>query len=145
MAHVRCRSMRDIFGIQDEISRMFEDFAGRQDDVELSRMTPAADIVENKESFVVKAELPGIKKEDIKIALQNNLLTISGEKKKEVETKDQTVHHLERSYGAFYRTFELPVMVNQSKIKAEFVDGILTVELPKAEEAKPKEISISVK
>ena len=138
--------MRGLEDIQDEINRMFEGIAGVSDsDNRLSRLYPSVDLSENKESFVLKAELPGIKKEDVKVTLQNNILTISGEKNQEQEEKGKTFHRIERSYGSFNRTVELPVAVKTDAIKADFKDGILTVELPKVEEAKPKEIAISVK
>jgi len=145
MALIRWRAMRDLGTIQDEINRMFEDLAGRPESDENMRLSPAADIMEDKDSFTVVAELPGMKKEDVKVSLQNSVLTISGEKKKESEQKDKTFHRLERSYGSFYRTFELPVMVDPSKIQADFKDGVLKVVLPKTEAAKPKEIAINVK
>lgn len=148
MALVRFKPMRDLFSMRDGIDRMFEDFAGRLEvdlDGGLMRLVPAADIVENKDGFMVTAELPGLTKEDIKVTVQNNILNISGEKKKELESKNDTFHKLERSYGSFSRTFELPAVVDSSRISAEFKDGVLKVELPKIEEAKPKEIAISVK
>jgi HSP20 family protein len=146
MALVRWRPMRDLIDIQDEINRMFQDFTGgTEGEARLPKLYPAVDIVENKDSFVVKAELPGMKKEDVKLTLQNNILILSGEKKQEQEEKGKSYHRLERSYGTFYRTIELPVQVKAEDIKAEFRDGILTIDLPKVEEAKPKEISISVK
>lgn len=138
--------MRDLDDIQNEINRMFEGMAGVPDgDNRLSRLYPSVDLSENKDSFVLKAELPGMKKEDVKVTLQNNVLAISGEKKREQEEKGKTFHRIERSYGSFSRTVELPVAVKTDAIKAEFKDGVLTVELPKVEEAKPKEIAISVK
>jgi HSP20 family protein len=126
---------------------MFEDLAGQMEmdrDSGLMRLVPAADIVENKDGFMVTAELPGLKKEEIKVTVQNNVLTISGEKKKELESQNDMAHKLERSYGSFSRTFELPAVVDASRINAEFKDGVLKVELPKIEEAKPKEIAIGV-
>ena len=138
--------MRDLEDIQDEINRMFEGIAGVPDsDSKLPRLYPSVDLSENKDSFVLKAELPGMKKEDVKVTLQNNILTISGEKKQEQEEKGKTFHRIERSYGSFNRTVALPVAVKTDAIKADFKDGVLTVELPKVEEAKPKEIAISVK
>ncbi len=138
--------MRDLEDIQDQINRVFEGMAGDPDsDNRLPRLYPSVDLSENKDSFVLKAELPGMKKEDVKVTLQNNILTISGEKKQEQEEKGKTFHRIERSYGSFSRTVELPVAVKTDAIKADFKDGVLTVELPKLEEAKPKEIAISVK
>lgn len=146
MALLRWRPMRDLVDIQDEINCMCEGIIGpTEGEKGISRLFPPADVIENKDSFIIRAELPGLKKEDIKVTLQNNVFTINGEKRKEQEEKNQTYHKVERSYGTFHRSFELAVQVNPNEIKAEFKDGILTVELPKIEEAKPKEISISVK
>jgi HSP20 family protein len=146
MTLMRWRPMRDLVTMQDEINRMFDDFAGsRQGENAVTKVYPASDIVENKDSFVISVELPGLKKEDVKVTLQNSMLTISGEKKVESETKEHTYHRVERSYGSFYRSFELPTPVDSGKIQADFKDGILKINLPKQEEAKPKEIAISVK
>jgi HSP20 family protein len=133
--------------LRDEIDRMFDEFTGgfREGDEGMARLVPAADLIENKDNFVVTAELPGIRKEDIKVTVQNNMLIISGEKKKETENKGDTWHRVERSYGSFNRTFDLPALIDANKINAEFKDGILRVHLPKVEEAKPKEIAIGVK
>jgi HSP20 family protein len=146
MGLIRWRPMRDLVDIQDEINRMFEDIARPSDgEARPARMLPPADVIENKDTFIVRTELPGLRKEDVKVTLQNNVLTVSGEKMKEQEEKNQTYYRVERSYGAFSRTFELPMPVDANNIKADFKDGILTIELPKVEEAKPKEILISVK
>src|SRR3990172_11765351 len=104
MALVRFKPMRDIFSIRDEIDQMFDQFAGRFErdrDGGLMRLAPAADIVENKDGYVITAELPGLRKEDVRVTAQNNLLTVSGEKKKEAESKNETFHRVERSYGSF--------------------------------------------
>jgi HSP20 family protein len=146
MSLLRWRPMRDLVDIQEEINCMFQDIGEpTEGDSRISKLYPPADVLENKDSFIVRAELPGMKKEDVKVTLQNNVLVISGEKKREEEQKDQNVHKVERSYGTFYRTFELPVTVNSKNIQAEFKEGVLTLELPKVEEAKPKEITINVK
>ncbi|OGC90856.1 MAG: hypothetical protein A2W25_13060 [candidate division Zixibacteria bacterium RBG_16_53_22] len=147
MALIRWRPFRDMYSLQDEINRMFDEFSGGSldRDDKVVRLVPAADVIENKDSFLVTAELPGIRKDEIKVTVQNNTLIISGEKKKESEDKGDTWHRVERSYGAFTRSFELPAMVDSGKIKADFEDGVLTVELPKAEAAKPKEIMINIK
>ena len=147
MALVRWKPFRNMYSLQDEINRMFEEFSGRPQDADdnMMRLVPAADVMENKDNFLVTAELPGIHKEDIRVTVQNNMLTVSGEKKKETENKGDTWHRVERNYGSFSRSFELPAMVDPGKIKAEFKDGVLTIELPKAEEAKPKEIAVNVK
>jgi len=146
MAIIRWKQPREIFAMQDEMNRIFENMLGNYGGADgTNGLHPLSDISENKDGFAVTVELPGMKREDIKITLHNNSITISGEKKKVTESKDETIHRVERSYGSFSRTFEIPGVVDATKIKAEFKDGILTVQLPKAEESKPKEISILVK
>jgi HSP20 family protein len=107
--------------------------------------TPAVDIAEDDNGYVVKAELPGVKKDQVKITMQDNVLSIRGEKEEEKESRSSSYHRVERSYGAFERRFSLPSNVRQDGIDATFKDGILTVTLPKAEEAKPKQIDVTVK
>jgi HSP20 family protein len=102
------------------------------------------DITENENSYVVKAELAGLSKDDVKITMKEDVLTIRGEKKSETKSENENVHLLERRYGRFVRAFRLPSSVNSKKIDATFKDGILTLSLPKAEEAKPKEIEIKM-
>lgn len=111
----------------------------------MSGWAPALDVYEDKDQFVVKAELPGMKKEDIEVSFHNGSLTISGERKSERESKDAGLYRSERYFGRFQRTVDLPAAVADDKVKAEYRDGVLSVTLPKAEEAKPKQISVSVK
>lgn len=111
----------------------------------LSAWTPACDIFETENEIVVKAELPEVKKEDVTVSIENNVLTIHGERKFSEETKKENYHRVERSYGEFTRSFTLPVFVNTEKVSAEFRDGILRVVLPKREEAKTKQIEVKVK
>ena len=103
---------------------------------------PAVDIAETENEFIVKAEVPGCKAEDIDISVQSNTLTISGEKREETEKKDKGYYHVERSYGSFRRDLNLPSDIDTSKIEAECKDGILTVTLPKTETAKPVKVKI---
>ena len=105
---------------------------------------PATDLQETKDDVVVSVELPGMKKDEIKVTVQDNILTIRGEKKQEKEEKDTNYHRIERSYGFFTRSFSLPTTVKADQIKAAYDNGVLRVELPKAEEVKPKEIPIAV-
>jgi len=107
--------------------------------------TPAVDVAENENEVQVKVELPGVSKDDVKITMQENILTIRGEKKQDKETKNTEYHRVERSYGSFQRSFTLPTNVKHEKIEASYNDGVLTVTLPKAEEAKPKQIEVKVK
>jgi HSP20 family protein len=106
---------------------------------------PAVDVYEDKDNLLVRAELPGMKKEDIDISLHEGFLTLSGERKAEGKQEDAETYRSERWLGRFHRTISLPCNVVPDKIKATYTDGILTVSLPKAEEAKPKQIPISVK
>ncbi len=111
----------------------------------LSTWAPACDIYENENEIVVKAELPEVKKEDVQVAIENNVLSIRGERKFSEETKQENYHRVERSYGEFMRSFTLPSFVDASKVNAEFKDGLLRVTMPKREEAKPKQIEVKVK
>jgi len=136
----------DLFGIQREMNRMFDSFfrGSRDEDYSLSTWIPAVDIAEHDNEYVVKLELPGVNKEDVKITLESNILTIQGDKKQEKETKKENYHRVERSYGAFQRSFTLPTTVKSDKIDAVYKEGVLTISLPKAEEAKPKQIEVKV-
>jgi len=111
----------------------------------LSHWTPAVDIAEQENEYLVKVELPGVNKDDVKITVDNNILTIRGEKKQDQEAKDDNYYRVERNYGSFLRTFRLPSSVHADKIDAVYKDGILTVTVPKSEEAKPKQIEVKVK
>ena len=149
MAIVRWRPARDLLGIRDEMDRLFDEFFGNLPEQfggegGQGMWVPAVDISETDRELIVTAEVPGAKKDDIKISVHDNTLTIKGEKKQEKETKEENFHRIERSYGAFQRTFTLPTIVDASKIKATYKDGVLKIRLPKKEEAKPKEIPISV-
>jgi HSP20 family protein len=137
----------DLFGIQREMNKMFDGvFRGiGNEDYTFSSWTPAVDIAEHDDEYLVKVELPGVNKDEVKLTLENNILTIRGEKKQEKETKKENYHRVERNYGAFQRSFTLPAAVKSDKIDASYKDGILTVSLPKAEEAKPKQIEVKVK
>ena len=106
---------------------------------------PAVDVYEDKENLLVTAELPGLKKEDIQISLDNGNLTLSGERKQEEKRQDADVYRSERWVGRFHRSVSLPCRVEAEKIKATYSEGVLTVILPKAEDAKPKQIPITVK
>ncbi len=132
--------------LRDEIDRLFEaplaEFA-RASHL-LSGWTPAFDVYEDKDNIYVRAELPGMKKEDIDLSLHNGSLSISGERKSEDKFKDAEVYRMERFFGRFQRTVTLPTPVAADKIKAQYKDGILSVTLPKAEEAKPKHIDVNV-
>ncbi|MCK4596501.1 Hsp20/alpha crystallin family protein [bacterium] len=148
MAIMRWRPWGDLLSVEDEMNQLFGDFFDRVPERRpwaLKRWSPAVDISENKDSIHVDVEIPGMKKEDIRVSLENNVLMLKGEKKQEREINEQNCHRLERRYGSFVRSFELPMPVQADKIKASYKNGVLHVELPKAEEVKPKEIPIEVK
>jgi len=129
------------------MSRLFNAFFTRTSDRTEGRTlswSPLVDISETDDKIKVTAEVPGMKKDDIKISIQDNVLTLKGEKKQEKEEKDKNSHRVERAYGAFERSFSLPASVQTDKVKASYKEGVLTISLPKPEEAKPKEIDISV-
>jgi HSP20 family protein len=121
--------------LQDELDRLFES--------PMTGWAPALDVHEDKETFSIRAELPGMKREDIEVSLQDGALIISGERKAEQVHEGTEVHRQERFYGRFTRALTLPTAVAGDKVKAQYKDGILTVTLPKAEEAKPKAITVS--
>ena len=136
-----------LFGLRDELDRLFESPLGEspRGSQLLSVWNPALDLYEDKDNVIVKAELPGMKKEDIEISLHEGFLNLSGERKSEQKQEGAETYRSERWFGRFHRTISLPCGVDADKIKATYNDGILTVSLPKAEEAKPKQISISSK
>ena len=152
LAPSRSRGWLDFDPFRDFEERMRQFFgmglapSGRlEENWSLTTWAPACDIYETDNEIVVKAELPEVKKEDVHVSIDNNLLTIRGERKLSEETKRENYHRLERRYGAFTRSFTLPSFADTSKINAEFKDGMLRVTLPKREEAKPKQIEVKVK
>ncbi|HHS12499.1 MAG TPA: Hsp20/alpha crystallin family protein [bacterium] len=145
MTLIRWNPFQDLVSIQDEMNRMFDSyFARKPESGGMMIWNPVVDISENEEEITVSAEVPGIKKDDIKITIQDNVLTLSGEKTQEKEEKNKQFHRVERSFGSFQRSFSLPSSVSADKVKAKYKDGILMVVLPKSEESKPKEIQVAV-
>ncbi len=132
--------------LRDEIDRLFQEplaELARTTNL-LSGWTPAIDLYEDKDNVFVKAELPGMKKEDIEVSFRNGTLSISGERKSEDKYEDSEVYRSERFFGRFQRTVTLPAPVAADKVKAEYKDGILSITLPKTEEAKPKHIDVNI-
>jgi len=145
---VRWRPFRDLATMQEEMNRLFDHMFNRlpeAKDFGEGMWSPCVDISETKDNLVITAEVPGMKKDDIRISVHDNILTLRGEKKQEKKVDEENYHRIERSYGAFHRSFTLPTTVQQDQVKASYKDGILRITLPKAEEAKPKEIAIEVK
>lgn len=128
--------------IRDEIDRFFESPLSRTS--EFLGWTPAFDVYEEKDKYIVKAELPGMKKEDINVSLHDGNLIISGERKSETKSEGTEVYRAERYFGKFQRSVSLPPTVAAGKVAAEYKDGVLTVTLPKSEEAKPRQIEVNV-
>lgn len=140
----------DIWDLQDDINRLFRGVGGRRsrtsdENSELAVWAPAVDISEDKESVKLSVELPGMKQNEVKISVEDGVLTLRGERKFTDETKKENYYRIERCYGSFSRSFSLPPTVETEKIKAAMRDGLLEVLIPKKEEAKPKEIQIEVK
>ena len=147
MAIVRWEPFRDLVSAQRDFDRLFrEAFSNQHADTELSTRSwaPPVDIYETEEAIVLKAELPGVESKDVEVRVEDNTLYLKGERKFEKEVKEQNYHRVERSYGSFARSFSLPNSISTDKVKAEFKDGLLTLTMPKREEAKPKTIKIDV-
>jgi len=148
MSIIRWEPLRDLVFTHDHFNQLFnETFArafGDQKEVSLRTWVPPVDICETEDSLVLKAELPGIKSDDVEIRVEDNTLYLKGERKFEKEVKDENFHQGERSYGSFSRSFSLPSSIDSDKVKAEYQNGILTLTMPKREEAKPKTIKIDV-
>jgi HSP20 family protein len=144
---VRFDPFREMAVLQDRVNRAFGDLGRRFDDDVTARgaWVPPVDIYENDQhELVLKAELPDLKREDIDIRVENNALTLSGQKKAEEEIHEDRYHRIERTYGHFSRTFSLPTTVDTAKIVAEYRNGVLTVKLPQREDARPKQIQVQI-
>jgi len=147
MAIVRWDPVRELVVMQDRLNRFFDDLGRRTDDDVMSRgdWMPAVDIYQSDANEVVlKAELPGLEREDIDVNVENNTLTIKGERRQDVEVKKEHFHRVERSYGAFSRSFSLPSTIDSGNVRADYHDGVLTVSLPLREESKPRQIQVAV-
>jgi HSP20 family protein len=136
--------MDRLASLRDEFNRLFDWTAPSRDSGFFSGWTPALDVYDDKDRLVVKVELPGMKKDEIEISLHDGVLTVSGERKTENEVKEGQTFRSERYFGKFQRSVTLPTAVDAGKVKAAYKDGVLTIDLAKAEEAKPKQIEVSV-
>ena len=147
MAIVRWDPFRELNAVQERMNRLFGDVYRAADDDVMRRgaWAPPVDIYDSgNHELVIKAELPDMSKDDIEITVENNTLTLRGEKKMDSAMKDECCHRIERTYGTFSRTFSLPTTVDTSKVPADYKNGVLTVKLPVREEAKPKQIQVHV-
>ena len=138
------RPMFGLRGLQDEMNRMFSDFFEESSEKGVATITPAIDLVDGKDKVTVNVEVPGMNKDDVDISLKDDLLTIRGEKKEEKEEKEENRYYVERTYGSFLRTITLPSRVKADEVKATYKDGVLKIELPKAEEDKVREVKVEV-
>ena len=148
MSIIRWRPTRDLLSIRDEVNRLFDNFftgvPERRRGLLEGEWAPSVDVAETENDVVVTAELPGVEQDDVDITITDDILTLKGEKKEEKEVKEKNYHRIERSYGSFQRSISLPSGVQADKAKAIYKDGVLHITLPKAEEAKPKQIKIDV-
>lgn len=137
-------SWSPLSNLRDQFSRLFDvAFSGRQPE-SFGDWSPALDAFEDKDKYVVSVEVPGLNKQDLNVVVHDGVLTISGERKAEKESKEGTVHRTERYFGKFSRSVSLPSAVKADQVTAAYKDGVLTVEVPKADEAKPKSIEVKV-
>ena len=148
MAIVRWDPFRDVAALQDRINRIFNDSFGRSrdldDEVSLYDWRPPVDIYETSDGIVLKVELPGVDKKDVSVEVKDNVLTLRGERLLDPEIKDEHYYRKERNFGKFNRSFSLQDPIQPDLIKAGFKDGILTVEIPRPEEEKPKQITVNI-
>jgi HSP20 family protein len=143
---VRYEPFRGLSTLHDQVNRLFNEsvFRGQAQDSAITTWAPAVDIYETPNELVVKADLPDVNEKDIDIRVENNLLTIRGERKFENSVSEDNYLRVERTYGSFSRSFSLPNTVNAETIHAEYKNGVLTVNLPKREESKPRQVKVSV-
>ncbi|MBW2606820.1 MAG: Hsp20/alpha crystallin family protein [Deltaproteobacteria bacterium] len=148
MTIVKWDPFRNVAALQDRINRIFDESFSRtadlEDDISMSAWKPSVDIYETDEAIILKAELPGIKKEDVSVEVKDNILTLKGERAEEKEIKEKNYYRKERAFGTFNRAFNLQHRIQPDKIKARFKDGVLEIEIPKPEEEKPKQITVKV-
>ena len=141
---VRDPFWKEFSSLSGRLNRMLQDMPREDDSDFLGNFRPTVDIFDKGSEIVLHAELPGTKKEDIDVRVENNVLTLRGKKERKDEVKEDGYYRSERAFGTFSRSFSLPTTVDITKISAEYRDGILTLSIPKAEEAKPRQIDIKV-
>ena len=149
---VKWNPAKELLDFEREFSRMFNSLSSRfglgsrrdDDEYENAVWMPMTDITETDDKYVINLDIPGVSKKDVKISYANGELSISGERKHEKEDKDTRYHRVERAYGKFYRSFNLPKEIVEDKIDAQYKDGALMITVPKSEKAKPKELEIKV-
>ena len=145
MAIIRWDPFRDMVTLRERMNKLFEDMAasrGEEKELATSSWAPAVDIYETENEVVLTAEIPGIEEKDVEIKVEDNTLTLRGERKFEKETKEENYHRIERAYGSFFRSFSLPNYVDQDKIEAQHENGVLKIRMPKRSELKPRKVKI---
>jgi HSP20 family protein len=147
MALARWTPRGNLQSFQDEMNRMFNQFfqggTGEEAGWGVRTWAPPVDIYETDDALILKAELPGVSKDDVSIDIHQNTLILRGQRKHEAEVKEENYHRVERAYGTFQRSFMLPTLVDQEHVQATYTDGVLELRLPKSEAAKPKRIAIT--
>ncbi|MDQ1330847.1 MAG: hypothetical protein QG578_1112 [Thermodesulfobacteriota bacterium] len=148
MTLVRFDPFRGMATLQDRINRIFDDASYRsgdnEDEINLCAWKPAVDIYDNADNIVINAELPGVEKKDVTVEIKDNIITLKGERSINKEVKEENYYRKERCFGTFQRSFTMPDAVGSDKVKANFKDGVLKVEIPKPEAKKPKQITVNV-
>jgi HSP20 family protein len=145
MAITRWDPFRDVLSLQNRLNSLFQEYnRGEGDALTTAAFVPPVDVYEDEHQIVLKLEVPGMKESDLDVQLENNVLTVKGERKFETEEKEENFHRIERRYGSFYRSFTIPSTVNPDSVKASYEAGVLKVELEKRAEAKPKQIKVEV-
>jgi HSP20 family protein len=145
MAIIRWDPFRDLVTLREKMNRLFEEtFTSRSEEKDLmaGTWTPSVDIYETENALVLSAEVPGIEEDDIEIKIEDNTLTLNGERKFEKETKEENFHRIERAYGSFYRSFTLPNYIDQDNIEAQHENGVLKITMPKKPELKPRKVRV---
>ncbi|HUY80711.1 MAG TPA: Hsp20/alpha crystallin family protein [Acidobacteriaceae bacterium] len=147
MAITRWDPFREVMNLQNRLNSLFPDYnrgTGENELVSTASFVPPVDIYEDAHNIVLKLEVPGMKQEDLDIQMENNNLTVRGERKFEKEEKEENFHRIERRYGSFYRAFTIPNTVNPDSVKADYDAGVLRIQLEKKADAKPKQIKVQV-
>ncbi len=142
MAISRWYPIREVATLQDRVNSLFQDFGGDNGTVTTASFAPAVDVYENGEKVVLKLDIPGIKEEDLDIRVENQTLSVRGERKFEAEEKEENFHRIERRYGSFFRSFSLPTTVDTENVQAKYNAGVLTLELKKKASAQPRQIKV---
>ena len=144
MAITRWDPFREVVSLQNRFHSIFRDFKESESPLTTANFVPPVDIYEDEKKVVIKLEVPGIEEKDLDVRVENNTLTVRGERKFESEEKEENFHRIERSYGSFYRAFTLPTTVDADHVEAKYTAGVLKLELKKKVEAQPKQIKVNV-